>query len=224
MRPGRLPVDLHRAAPVPIHRRFSLSFAVCLILGPAIFLAILAYEGALAVNPAPFDDNPAHHHRDVTRDAPMRFCTYLDENNHIQVKKGPCNYSGVHNIHQQHKTVISRDFCVMEALNKTFNIVNCYDNKASQAEQRSLPTSKDHDATSSVVFGTRDIPPSPSGLCIAFADDHETKAVECLQNSENDNLLPHEFEPLPPHLLNRATPSEGEYPYTPAVEHESRQA
>ena len=110
----------------------------------------------------------------------------------------------------------------MEALNKTFNIVNCYDNKTSQTEQRSLPTSKDHDATSSVVFGTRDIPPSPSGLCIAFADDHETKAVECLQNSENDNLLPHEFEPLPPHLLNRATPSEGEYPYTLAVEHEKR--
>jgi hypothetical protein len=222
MRPGRLPVDLHRAAAVPIHRRFSLSFAVCLILGPAIFLAILAYEGALAVNPAPFDDNPAHHHRDVTRDAPLRFCTYLDESNHIQVKKGSCSDSDMQGIHRQHKATMPGDFCVMRVSNETFDIVNCYDNKTSQMEQRSLLTSKDHDACSSAPVDDENLSCLPSGLCFGFGNDHKSKAVECPHNSENDNLLPHEIEPLPPRLLDRATPSEEEYPHTLADERKKR--
>ena len=218
MRPGRLPANLHRAADVPTHRRFSLSFAVCLILGPAIFLAIVAYEGSLADDPTPFDDNPAHHHRDLTGDARLRFCTYLDENNHIQVKSGPCSDNDMQDIHQQHKSTKSRDFCVQRMSNEAFDIVNCLDSTTSQTEQRSLPTSKVHDAPISVPIDIRTIPPSPSCLCLEFGHDHEMKAVECPHSSENDNLLPHEIMPLPPHLLDRAAPPEDKDAHTLADE------
>lgn len=143
MYPGRFPVDLHRAEVHPRRRGFSLSFAICLVLGPAIFLAILAYEGSIADNPSQFNDDPIHHHQDLPHDGPLKFCAYLDERNHIQAKAGPCNDSDTTEIHQTNEAAVTRDFCVEELSDGSFDITSCSDTMTSVVGPRQLSVRRD---------------------------------------------------------------------------------
>lgn len=143
MPPGRLPADFDGAGFDANRRRFSLSFAVCLVLGPAIFLAILAYEGSLADDPAPFDDDPSHHHRASTQEGLLGFCIYLDDMNHVQVKAGLCSENATHNIHHDHKIVVSKDLCIERMYNETFEVVDCSNSTSSQLAPRQVHFSDD---------------------------------------------------------------------------------
>jgi hypothetical protein len=141
MCPGRLPADLHRAGVVLNRRGISLSFAICLILGPAIFLAVLAYQGSMADDPSPFDDDPSHHHhQDLPQNAPLRFCAYLDEKSHIQAKVGPCSSDEPGGIYQKHKAAVTKDFCIEELPYGKFDIFNCSDSTISPMESQQQST------------------------------------------------------------------------------------
>lgn len=140
MCPGRLPVDLHRAGVVPNRRGISLSFAICLVLGPAIFLTVLAYQGSMADDPSPFDDDPSHHHQDLPQNAPLRFCAYLDEKGDIQAKAGPCGGDESDGTYQKDKVVITKDFCIEELPYGMFGIGNCSDSTISPVGPREQST------------------------------------------------------------------------------------
>ena len=46
----------------------------------------------------------------------------------------------------------------------------------------------------------------PGEMCLEIGSGKEMKLIDCPEGSKPRNFLPHEYQSVPPHLLNRATP------------------
>lgn len=197
---------------INMRSQLSLSFAIALVLGPAVFLCILAYEGAVADNPAPFDDEPAHH--DALHN-PLVFCSYLGDHNQLQVKMGQCTGNSNQSIYKERNVTIPSNTCIEKRPDQKFQLVRCrvLARNPLNARDEHLPVMENY--SDDVCLRNTSDGYQYVTAC-NWQEDVKIYGVSHLHSDtdpasfqgpyDNVDLLPREYEQLPQHLLERAGP------------------